>query len=260
MPFSSIGDPLGSSEDEPKGLLSVVGIGPGDMLDRTHRATLAIIKADVVAGYWTYTEQVADLTKGKHVVASRAREESVWCAEAVRLAAAGKRVALVSGGDGGLYGTAGIALEMAAGLEDAFAVEIIPGVTVAVDMAARVGAPLNQDCAFINLNDHYLSWERIEKRVEAVAAADMALVFYNPRTGERARPFAASVEILLRHRDPATPVVIASDLHGEHERIRHTTLGALGRERFVARSVVFVGDSTTTRLGDWLVTPRRFQP
>ncbi len=160
-----------------QGKLFVVGIGPGDPLDRTHRAEAAIIGSNVVVGYRQYVDLIADLTKGKEIVASGMTKEVDRCREALRHAVAGKTVALVSSGDPGVYGMAGLVLEMAAG-EDYYAtIEVIPGVTSANAGAARMGAPLMLDYATISLSDLLISWTTIRTRLAATTARRLSLPY-----------------------------------------------------------------------------------
>ncbi len=205
----------------------MVGIGPGSVADRTHRAEAAIAQSQVVVGYGRYLRAVADLTAGKALISSGMKEEVARCRAAVQLARDGQVVALISSGDAGIYGMAGLAIELAAAEGTEVDIEIVPGVTAASAAAARLGAPLMLDFAVVSLSDLLIPWETIRRRVEAIAAADMVLAIYNPRSRQRVRQLEETVEILLRSRPPETPVGIARSVGDDDERITVSTLGKL---------------------------------
>ena len=172
------------------GKLYVVGIGPGGRQHRTLRAIEAIAESRTVVGYTPYLEAIADLTGGKELVASGMTHEVERCRQALHRAAAGEVVALISSGDAGIYGMAGLALELAEAENLHVPLEIIPGVTAASAAAAALGAPLMLDFAVISLSDLLVSWEVIRRRLEAVAAADLVVALYNPRSKKRVRQLA----------------------------------------------------------------------
>ena len=188
------------------GKLYVVGIGPGGRQHRTLRAVEAIAESQIVVGYTPYLEAIADLTGGKELVASGMTHEVERCRQALHRAAAGEVVALISSGDAGIYGMAGLALELAEAEDLHVPVEIIPGVTAASAAAAALGAPLMLDFAVISLSDLLVSWEVIRRRLEAVAAADLVVALYNPRSEKRVRQLQEAVEILRAARSGQTPV------------------------------------------------------
>ncbi len=152
----------------------------------------------MIVGYARYVERVRDLTAGKEVVGSGMREEVDRCRLALRRAADGKVVALVSSGDAGIYGMAGLAMELAHEEQIRVPIEVIAGVTAASAAAARLGAPLMLDFATISLSDLLIPWEVIRRRVEAVAAADLTVAFYNPRSGRRVQQLPEAVRLLKR--------------------------------------------------------------
>lgn len=237
----------------------MVGIGPGDPLDRTRRAEAAIIGSDVVVGYRQYVDLVADLTKGKEIVASGMTQEVDRCREALRHAVAGKNVALVSSGDPGVYGMAGLVLEMAAG-EDYYAtIEVIPGVTSANAGAARMGAPLMLDYATISLSDLLISWTTIRTRLAAVAAADLVVALYNPRSRKRIRQLEEAAAIFLAHRSGETPVGIATAVGRRGEQIILSDLGHFLNEPIGMQSTVIIGNSASRTTCGWFITPRGYR-
>jgi precorrin-3B C17-methyltransferase len=232
------------------GSLRIVGLGPGDPGLRTPAAERAIREADVVAGYGPYVDQCADLLDGQEVLRGAMGEEEARAHEAVRRAAAGARVALVSSGDAGVHGMAARTLAAASGVD----VEVIPGVTAALAVAARVGAPLADDWATLSLSDLQLPWEVVARRLDALAASGIALALYNPRS--RTRPLERALDVLRRHRPPETPVIVATDVARRDESIVATTLADIDGDAVTMRSLVLVAGDTGRWAGRWLVATR----
>ena len=173
------------------GSIALVGIGPGHAAHMTARAREAIAQADVVIGYVTYIKLVADLLEGKEVIRKAMTEEIDRAISALEKARQGKKVALISSGDAGVYGMAGLTYEVLfqAGWtpDDDVTVEIIPGASALNSCAALVGAPLTHDFCAISLSDLLTPWPAIARRLEAAAAADFVTAFYNPKSGRRTR-------------------------------------------------------------------------
>jgi precorrin-3B C17-methyltransferase len=240
------------------GKLYVVGIGPGGPLDRTRRAEAAIAASDVIAGYTRYVELVADLTAGKEIIATGMTREVERCRLALERAAAGKTVSLVSSGDPGIYGMAGLALELAAAEGFSVPIEIVPGVSAAQALAARLGAPLMCDFAVLSLSDLLVPWETIRRRLEAVAAADLVCALYNPRSQKRRYQLDEAAAIFRRHRPGTTPVGIGTAVGTGEEQILLTDLESFLALPIDMRSVVIIGNGATRRIGDWIVTPRGY--
>ena len=199
-----------------------------------------------------------DLSAGKELISSGMKEEVERCRLALRRAREGKTVALVSSGDAGIYGMAGLAIELAHAEGGGVAIEIVPGVTAASGAAARLGAPLMLDFAVISLSDLLVPWETIRRRVEAVAAADMVVALYNPRSTKRVRELEETVEILLGHRGPETPVGLCRAVGSPEESVTLTTLGALLAQAVDMRTVVIVGNSMSRVIDGWFVTARGY--
>ena len=215
--------------------------------------------AEVVVGYGPYVDQCADLLRPEQeVVRGRMGEEEARADEALARAAVGARVALVSSGDAGVYGMAARTLARAAALDADTRpiVEVVPGVTAALAAGALLGAPLADDWASLSLSDLRVPWERVERRVQAVAAAGLALALYNPRSRGRVEQFDRVVAILRRHRDDATAVGLVTDAGREGERVERTTLGELDAERVTMRTVVVVAGEGAAEEGPWLVAER----
>jgi len=236
----------------------VVGIGPGGPLDRTRRAEEAIAASDVVAGYGRYLELVADLTAGKELIATGMTREKERCRLALARAKEGKAVALVSSGDPGVYGMAGLVLEIAATEGISVPIEIVPGVTAASALAARLGAPLMCDFAAISLSDLLVPWETIRSRLEAVAAADLVVALYNPRSQRRTRQLAEAAAIFRRHRPGTTPVGIGTAVGTPEETILLSDLDRFLELPITMRSIIIVGNRSSMRIAEWFVTPRGY--
>jgi len=241
------------------GLLSVVGIGPGGRAHRTHAADEALGAANVVIGYGPYLDQCADaLAAGQRVVRGEMGDEAGRAARAVDEARAGARVALVSSGDAGVYGMATLALEAAAALPegDRPRIEVVPGVTAALAAAALLGSPLGHDFACLTLSDVRTPWADVERRLHALAAADVALALYNPRSRGRPWQLGRARDILAGHRPGGTPVGVVTDAGRAGQRVTLTTLAELDPALAGMTSLVLVGASTSRMAGPWLVAAR----
>ncbi len=239
-----------------KGKLSVIGFGPGSYEHMTQRARDAIQESDVVIGYNTYVDLVRGLLNGQQVVRTGMTEEVSRAQEAVRQAEAGHRVAVISSGDAGVYGMAGLIYEVlmekgwrrGKGVE----VEVIPGISAINSTASLLGAPIMHDACTISLSDHLTPWELIIKRVEAAAQADFVIALYNPRSGRRTRQIVETQRVLLKHRSPQTPVGIVKSAYREREDIVITTLEEMLEHDIGMLTTVIIGNSTTVVYdGSW---------
>ncbi|MFH0937935.1 MAG: precorrin-3B C(17)-methyltransferase [Planctomycetota bacterium] len=236
----------------------MVGIGPGGRLDRTHRAEEAITQSQVVVGYTPYLKMVADLTVGRELISSGMTQEIARCELAIQRARQGAIVALLSSGDAGIYGMAGLALELIAGRKPDLRVEIVPGVSAAQAAAARLGAPLMLDYATISLSDLLIPWATIRSRLEAVAAADLVVALYNPRSKKRIRQLEEAAEIFRRHRPGRTPVGIGTCIGTEEEKIVLSDLNHFLDQDIGMRSVILIGNRSSKIMQGWFITPRGY--
>ncbi|MDT0423951.1 precorrin-2 C(20)-methyltransferase [Streptomyces evansiae] len=246
-----------------RGEVVVVGTGPAGPLWLTPESRGALAAADDLVGYATYIDRVPE-RPGQSRHASDNRVESERAEFALQLAARGRRVAVVSGGDPGVFAMATAVLEVASRKEYAdVPVRVLPGVTAANAAAARVGAPLGHDYAVFSLSDRLKPWEVVARRLRAAAGADLVLALYNPGSGSRTWQVGAARDVLLEHRAPGTPVVVARDVGGAGERVRIVRLADLDPAEVDMRTILLVGSSRTrvVRRGDgeeivW--TPRRY--
>ena len=237
----------------------MVGIGPGNAGGRTLDAIEALKASDVVAGYGLYLDHVKDLIEGKPVIESGMRKETERCRKAIDAAMEGKVVSLVSSGDAGVYGMAGLAIEMAEGLGLDVDIEVIPGMTAANAAGALLGAPLMLDFACVSLSDLLVPWEGILKRIEGVGMADLVVALYNPKSKKRTTGIVEVAEILRKYRPLDTPVGICTAVGAPDEKVEISTLGAFLDCEITMRSIVMVGSSTTKVMGGRMVNPRGYQ-
>jgi cobalt-precorrin 5A hydrolase/precorrin-3B C17-methyltransferase len=260
-----------SSGPEPKGRVTIVGLGPGDPDLCTPAATRALAEADDLVGYGPYLALVPVGRADQRRHASGNRHEGDRARHALALAASGRRVAVVSSGDPGVFAMAAAVLEAvheasggAGGASAVPAVDlaVVPGVTAATAAAALAGAPLGHDFCVISLSDNLKPWAVIEARLEAAAGADFVLALYNPTSTVRPWQLPRALEIVGRHRSPTTPVVVARDVARPDAALAVTTLGAVDVAGVDMRTVLLVGSSTTVAFEDgartWVYTSRRY--
>lgn len=239
------------------GRLAVVGTGPGAPDQLTGAAVEELAAAEVLIGYRAYLDRLPGSVAPGRREASGLGGERERARRAVSEAAAGARVALVSGGDAGIYGMAALALDEAAELAQAAPpVVVVPGVTAASAAGALLGAPLAVDFACLSLSDLLVPRAEVLGKVEALAAVDIALVLYNPAGRERRQPWMAAVSALQRHRPPATPVAAVRRAYREGQAIEVSEVGRMAALEVDMETVVVVGSSRTRRVGSWLYTLR----
>ncbi|PXF60850.1 MAG: precorrin-3B C(17)-methyltransferase [Candidatus Methanogaster sp.] len=254
------------------GKLYIVGIGPGHPDLMTVAAQQAILKSEYVIGNTTYLDQIEPLLPGRKVITSSMGEEIARARHALELASRGKTVSIISGGDAGVYGMAGIVLEIAekdgAGADAKMDVEVdadtriqvIPGVTAANSAASILGSPITSDFATISLSDLLTPWEDIEKRIAGAAASDFVIVLYNPKSRNRNTNFGRCIEIVRRYRSGSVPVGLVKNAFRDVERAVVTTLErALDYDDFVdMHTTAIIGNSESRIWGERIITPRGY--
>ncbi len=244
------------------GRLFLVGLGPGGLEHMTARARAAIAAADTLVGHATYLRLVADLIGERQVEKSGMTEELDRARRAVELAGAGRCVALISSGDSGVYGMAGLTYEVLfqSGWtpESGFPVEVVPGVTALTSCGALVGAPLTHDFCAVSLSDLLTPWPVIARRLNAAAAADFVCALYNPKSGRRTRQVREAQRIFLCHRRPETPVALVHAAYRPRQRIALTTLADLADGEIGMTTTVLIGNSETQIRHGLLITPRGY--
>lgn len=239
----------------------MVGIGPGSMEDMSLRAHHAIDQADTIVGYDTYIDLIQDLLPGKKVIGTGMMQEIDRCQAAVDEAIAGKQVAVISSGDPGIYGMAGLVLELAMKQPASSRPEvaIVPGISAVGASAAILGAPLMHDFAVISLSDLLTPWEVIKKRAEMAAAGDFVIAIYNPKSTKRVSQIEEVREIVLRHRDGKTPVGIVHHASREKENKILSDLSSFTQEHIDMFSLVLIGNSQTYIQDGFMITPRGYR-
>jgi len=213
----------------------------------------------VVVGYRRYLELIEDLTADKELISSGMTREVERCRAALQRAQDGETVALVSSGDPGVYGMAGLALELASREEISIPIEICPGVTSANACAAVMGAPLMLDYATISLSDLLVPWESIRTRLEAVAAVDMVVALYNPRSKKRRGQLEEAAVIFRKYREGTTPVGIGTAVGATEERVTLSDLDHFLELEINMRSIVLIGNSSSRIVDGWFITPRGYR-
>ncbi len=245
-----------------EGILYLVSIGPGDVDHMTPAARRALSDAEVVIGYRLYVDQVRDLLHpGQEVQAAAMGTERRRAEEAIHLAAAGRRVAVLSSGDVGIYAMAAPVFEaLAARGWDGIRPEVVvyPGVSAVQAAAARVGAPLNHDFCTISLSDLLTPWEVIERRVHAAAWGDFVIALYNPRSRKRHWHLSRALEIIRQYRGEDTPVAFVRNATRGDESVHLTTLAGADPTQADMFTLVLIGNRETFTLAGRMVTPRGY--
>lgn len=237
------------------GKIYVVGIGPGKKGDMTFRAYEAMEKSDVIVGYKTYTDLVKEYYPNKEIVSSSMMKEVDRCTDVLKMAKDGKNVALISSGDAGVYGMAGIMLEIA---DDKIEVEVIPGVTATNAAAAITGAPVMHDYVTISLSNLLTDWELIKKRLELAAQGDFVVSIYNPKSRGRVTQIEEAQKIMLKYKPKMTPVAIVRNAGRENEEYFVTTLEEMTKHEIDMLTIVIIGNSNTYVKNRKIITPRGY--
>jgi len=238
--------------------LYIVGMGAGNAGGMTLDSRTAILESDIVVGYTVYVDLLRGIFPDKNYLATGMKSEVERVRMALEEAQSGKTVSLVCSGDSGVYGMAGLALELSADFPEV-KIEVVPGVTAALSGGALLGAPLGHDFAVISLSDLLTPWELIEKRLRAAAAGDFAIALYNPSSKKRADYLAKACDILLEQKSPDTVCGIARNIGRDGCSCRVLTLSELRDTQVDMFSTVFIGSSTTRRINDRMVTPRGYR-
>lgn len=236
----------------------VVGLGPGGVEQMTERAKNILTECDVIAGYTVYLDLIREDFPTKEYLTTGMKREVERCQMAVAEALKGKTVAMVSSGDAGVYGMAGIMYEVAEQYAE-LEIEVIPGITAACSGAALLGAPLISDFALISLSDLLTPWEKIEKRLQLAAEADFVLCLYNPSSHKRHDYLEKACDIIMRSQDGKIPAGIVRNIGREGEAAEITTLSALREAKVDMFSTVIIGNSQTKVIKNKLVTPRGYK-
>jgi precorrin-3B C17-methyltransferase len=248
-----------------KGKLFIVGIGPGHHEHMTFRAKQVIEKSEIIVGYDTYVSLVEDLITGKEVYRYAMTQEVDRANQAIHFAENDKIVSLVSSGDPGVYGMAGLIYEILAdkgwNKENGISIECVPGISSLNSCAALVGSPLMTDFAVVSMSDLLVPWEIIMKRVEAAALGDYVTVIYNPASKKRVHQLRDTRDIFLKYREPSTPVAIVKGAYRESQSVALTTLDKMLEHQDMLGMIttVIVGNSSTFSYGGMMINPRGYR-
>ncbi|MDK2741807.1 MAG: precorrin-3B C(17)-methyltransferase [Nitrospira sp. BO4] len=244
------------------GILYVVGIGPGAQDHATPAALKAIAESQLVVGYSTYIKLVRHLLEGKEIIKTGMTEEIGRARAAIERARDGATVSLISSGDAGVYGMAGLVFqvlkEMGWKRGDSPELRLIPGMTALNSCASLVGAPLVHDSCSISLSDLLTPWSVIEKRIEAAASADFVIGLYNPASGRRTRQIVDAQAIIRRHREGNTPVALVKSAYRDMEQVILTDLDNFLDYEIGMLTTVIIGSSNTFMFEGYMVTPRGY--
>lgn len=242
-----------------------MSLGPGSEDHLTPAARRALEESNLVVGYRTYVDLIKPILRNQEVVATGMRQELERVRVALDRALAGETVSLVSSGDAGIYGMAGLVLEMcrAQGISlspepEGFQITFVPGVPAFAAAGSLLGAPLMHDFAAISLSDLLTPWDVIEKRVRCAAEGDFVINLYNPKSKRRDWQIGRVREILLESRDGSTPVGIVSRATREGEKVAITDLENMLSFPIDMQTVIIVGNSRTFTHGSFMVTPRGY--
>lgn len=246
-----------------KGKIFVVGFGPGDRDHMTKRAIDVLQQSDCIIGYKTYVELIEPFVTAKAIISTGMTEEVSRAQEAVKLAEAGNLVSVISSGDSGVYGMAGLVYEVLIEKgwteDEGIAVEIVPGISAINSCASILGAPIMHDACTISLSDHLTPWTVIEKRIEAAGMADFVIALYNPKSGRRTRQIQEAQTILLKYRSPNTPVGLVKSAFRENQNVVLTTLADMLEHDIGMLTTVIIGNSSTFFYDNKIITPRGYQ-
>lgn len=240
------------------GIIRVVGIGPGSEELMSPKARKALEDSAVIVGYSAYIELVEHLLEGKTVVSSGMKREVDRCEQVLKFAVEGQDTALISSGDAGIYGMAGIMLELVQREGRDIQVEIVPGITASQAAAAVLGAPLMHDFVTISLSDLMTEWSVIEKRLHAAGAGDFVVCLYNPKSKGRPDHILRAQEILLQYKRPETPVGIVRNAAREGETATISRLDQFTDCEIDMFSTVIIGNQTTYTYNNRMITPRGY--
>ncbi len=245
-----------------RGVLSIVGIGPGASEHTTPAALDAIASSELVVGYSTYIKLVRHLLEGKEVIKTGMTEEIGRARAAVERAKGGGRVAIISSGDAGVYGMASLVFQVLEEIGwkrgDSPDVRLVPGMTALNSCGSLVGAPFGHDFCAISLSDLLTPWPVIARRIEAAAASDFVVALYNPASGRRTRQIVEAHDILARHRPGTTPVALVKSAYRKLETTVLSDLDHFLDYEIGMLTTVIVGSTNTRVFEGYMVTPRGY--
>jgi precorrin-3B C17-methyltransferase len=236
------------------GKLYVIGIGPGSIENMTLRAKDAIEESDIIVGYTKYVDLIKPLIKDKEIFSTGMKGEEERCREALRLSK-DKIVSIISTGDSGIYGMAGLILE----LKEEEEVEIIPGITASSAAASVIGAPIMHDNCNISLSDLMTPYELIKKRVEMAAEGDFVISLYNPKSKGRPHYLRECIDIIKKYRQGNTPVAVVKHALREGQDVKLFNLDSFEDSEVDMMCIVIIGNSQSYIKDGKFITPRGYK-
>ncbi len=238
--------------------LYLVGIGPGSSELIAPRAIKALEESDIIMGYEKYTELIEKLVRNKSIESGPVTAELERAKTAIEYVLSGKTVAIISSGDSGIYGMAGIVIEFIAAHNYDIDIEIIPGITALNSAGSLLGVPFMNDFCSISLSDRLTPEKDIIKRLYAAAAGDFVTALYNPVSSKRTELIKSAREIMLKYRDMNTPVGIVRDAYREGQEVHISTLANFLNIPMDMFTIVIIGNSGTYKYGKYMITPRNY--
>ncbi len=238
------------------GKIYVVGLGPGNKENMTFKAYDVLKNSDIIIGYKTYVDLIEGMFPDKKIIKSYMKKEVARCEETLKLALEGNIISLISSGDAGVYGMAGLMLEIAGGQVE---VEIVPGITSANASASLGGAPIVHDSVNISLSNLLTDWELIKKRIDLASQGDFVITLYNPKSSGRPELINEARDIMLKYKRKDTPVLIARNVGREGENYDITILDKMLDYEINMFSTVIIGNSNTKVLNNKMITPRGYK-
>lgn len=240
-------------------MIYVIGTGPGKREYMTVEAIEAIEKSEVIVGYKTYIDLIRDMISDKEVLQNGMRQEVDRCKMALEISAEGKTVALISGGDSGVYGMAGLIQELNLSMDQKQEIKVIVGVTSSLSSAASLGAPLMNDFCHISLSDLITPWEVIEKRLKLASDADFVIAIYNPKSMGRPNHLKRAFELMSEFKDYKTPVGIVKNSGRENEEVYICEFGNMNFDICDMSTMVIVGNKESYIADGKIITPRGYR-
>ena len=237
--------------------LYAVGIGPGDVSHLTKKAKEAIFESEVICGYPKYLKNIESLLEGKEIYESKMTKEVERCKNAIEFAESGKTTSIVSSGDSGIYGMAGLVLELSKNSD--IEIEVVPGITSAISAAAELGAPLMHDFCLISLSDILTPKKKIEERLKAAGSSDFVIALYNPKSKHRPDALNEAMEILKNYKKENTPVGIVRHSGTKKAEISTMLLKDFTDENCDMHTVIIVGNEDTVLERGKMITPRGYK-
>jgi len=244
-----------------RGFVHVIGSGPGDLSYLTGESRAALSQCSIWIGYKRYLDLLNPLMRDDQVrINSELTQEKQRCAEAISLAQQGIKVALISSGDAGIYGMAGLLIELIQKLDTEFrpSFAIHPGISSLQLAAALAGAPLMNDFCAISLSDKLTPWETIKKRINGALVGDFVAVIFNPQSNERNWQLRTTIEMFLKFRAKTTPVLVARQVGRNQQKKRIFNLNSIPIDEIDMLSIIIIGNSSTKLVNNFLISPRGY--